>query len=787
MGKIKEYFNGHKRILKKYEKIANEVIALEEQYASISDEALKDKTNQFKDRLENGETLDDILIEAFATVREAGHRVLGLKAYKVQIMGGVALHEGNIAEMKTGEGKTLTATMPVYLNALAGSGVHVVTVNDYLAERDSEEMGELYEWLGLSVGLNSQGMMPQDKKAAYACDITYSTNNELGFDYLRDNMAQNLEDRVQRKLKFAVVDETDSILVDEARTPLIISGQAAAAEGMYIRADYFAKGLEEEVDYAIDEESKTINLTEDGIDKAERTFRVENLYDVDNHELIHHIDKALQANYTMIVDKDYVVDDGKIKIVDPFTGRIMEGRQYSDGLHQAIEAKESVEIQKESKTMATITFQNYFRMYEKLSGMTGTAKTEEEEFTEIYNMNVIVIPTNKPIIRDDKEDLLFPTMEGKYKAVVKEIQQRHETNQPILVGTASVEASEHLADLLAEKGVPHEVLNAKNHHREAEIILNAGQPGAVTIATNMAGRGTDIKLGPGVRELGGLCVIGTERHESRRIDNQLRGRSGRQGDVGVSMFYLSLEDELMVRFGADRVKDTLKMLSAGEEEEQPLQSRIFTKQVLSAQERVEGNNYDSRKNVLKYDDVMREQREVIYRDRLEVLLADDVTSIMRGIQQHVLFQEVDNQAFGEDKKKWRLEELTENMNQQFGLKELTIDDIQGLTKEKIKEKLWSFASESYETKMAAFENTVQRNNFEKMLIIQTVDRAWTNHIDYMDSLKQGIGLRSYAQGDPLVEYQEEGYRAFGAMKWQMEQDIVRLSLNTTIVPNKKAA
>lgn len=784
MGKIRDYFNSHGRTIRKYEKIADEVIAMESTTNKLTDEELANKKDEFNKRYKDGESLDDMLVEAFAIVREGAKRVLGLHPYKVQIIGGISLHEGNISEMKTGEGKTLTATMPVYLNAITGEGVHVVTVNDYLSKRDSEEMGELYNFLGLSVGYNAQGMQPQDKKKAYACDITYSTNNELGFDYLRDNMAQRLEDRVQRKLNYAVVDEVDSILIDEARTPLIISGQSQAAEGTYMRADFFTKGLKEEEDFTIDIESKTVGLTNEGMTKAERTFRVDNLYDTDNHMLVHHIDKALQANFTMIRDKDYVVDEGKIKIVDQFTGRIMEGRQYSDGLHQAIEAKENVEIQKETKTMASITFQNYFRMYAKLSGMTGTAKTEEEEFVEIYNMNVLPIDTNKPVIRDDKNDLLFPTLEGKYKAVVKEIKERHATNQPVLVGTASVETSEYLSSLLVEEKVTHEVLNAKNHFREAEIIMNAGQPGAVTIATNMAGRGTDIKLGPGVRENGGLAVIGTERHESRRIDDQLRGRAGRQGDPGVSQFYLSLEDELMVRFGADKIKNALQFLAV-DEIEQPLQSKIFTKQVLSAQERVEGNNYDSRKNVLQYDDVMREQREAIYADRLRVLEAEDTSVIMKGIQQHVVFQKID-EVTQLDKTKWNMDELLDFADNVLGLKDLPVEKMRQMSVEELKAKLWQLADESYEDKLNAFENEYQRNIFETSLIIQIVDRAWTSHIDYMDQLKQGIGLRSYAQGDPLVEYQEEAYRAYGAMKWQLEQDIVKLSMNTTIVGKQVA-
>ena len=604
---LKKWVESDAREIKRLGKKADKIDALKDEMAQLSDEELKAKTPEFKERLKNGETLDDILIEAFAVAREGAKRVLGLFPFRVQLIGGMVLHGGNIAEMKTGEGKTLTATLPVYLNALGGEGVHVVTVNEYLAERDSTEMGELYKWLGLTVGVNTAEMSPDEKREAYNCDITYSTNSEIGFDYLRDNMVVYKEDMVQRPLNFALIDEVDSVLIDEARTPLIISGQTEPSVTLYQRADRFVKTLTDG-DYTIDWESKSISLTENGIRRGEKYFNTDNLYDVENSALNHHIDQALRANYIMTKDKDYVVsDDGEVLIVDSFTGRVMEGRRFSDGLHQAIEAKEHVEIQDGSKTMANITYQNLFRMYKKLSGMTGTAQTEAEEFREIYNMEVVSVPTNRPVVRDDRPDLLYPTLESKFKAVVKEIKKLHTKGQPVLVGTVAVETSEYLSRLLDRERIPHVVLNAKNHAREAEIVANAGQKGAVTIATNMAGRGTDIKLGPGVVELGGLAVIGTERHESRRIDNQLRGRSGRQGDVGMSQFYLSLEDDLMIRFGSERIKDLLSRMTVADEDA-VIQSRLISRQVESAQKRVEGNNYDARKNVLQYDDVMRAKR-----------------------------------------------------------------------------------------------------------------------------------------------------------------------------------
>ncbi len=782
---LKKLFDTDRQVLKRYSEVADRIENLADEYDALSDDELKAKTPELKSRVENGETLDDLLPEAFATVREAALRVLGLYPFPVQLMGGIALHEGNIAEMKTGEGKTLTATMPVYLNALAGKGVHVVTVNEYLATRDAEEMGELYEWLGLSVGLNLNSKNSQEKREAYAADITYTTNNELGFDYLRDNMVVYREDMVLRPLSYAILDEVDSILIDEARTPLIISGQASRSTSFYTRCDFFVKGLEEDVDYTIDIQSKTINFTEEGIDKAERAFRTDNLYDVKNQELVHHLDQSLRANYMMIRDKDYVVDEDEVKIVDQFTGRIMEGRRYSDGLHQAIEAKEDVEIQKETKTMATITFQNFFRMYEKLAGMTGTAKTEEEEFTEIYNMNVIAIPTNKPMIRDDRDDVIYPTLDSKFRAVVRDIKERHEKGQPVLVGTVAVETSELLSRYLEQAGVPHEVLNAKNHFREAEIIITAGQPGSVTIATNMAGRGTDIKLGPGVVENGGLAVIGTERHESRRIDNQLRGRSGRQGDPGVSQFYLSLEDDLMKRAGSDAIQQLLERLKI-EGDDAVIQSRMISRQIESAQERLEGNNYDTRRNVLRYDDVMREQREVIYSQREEVILQDDsLDYVAIPMIQRTIDRYVDIYTQAEDRAEWNLEYLLD-FAQTVLLRssdDLALEDLEGKTAKEIRELLHDLAKENYAVQKEQLESEEMFLEFEKVVILRVVDQQWTDHIDEMDQLRQGIGLRSYGQDDPLVEYQQEGYRLFEEMIADIEYEVTRLLMKSQIRKN----
>lgn len=665
---LKKIYDNDRRELKKFEKLATKVESLGDEYEKLSDEQLQAKTPEFRKRLKNGETLDDILPEAFATAREGAKRVLGLYPFRVQIIGGIALHYGNIAEMMTGEGKTLTATLPVYLNALTGKGVHVVTVNEYLSSRDESEMGQLYKWLGLSVGLNLNSMSADEKRDAYNCDVTYSTNSELGFDYLRDNMVVYKDQMVQRPLNYAIIDEVDSILIDEARTPLIISGQAEQANSEYIRADRFVKTLvedksdddvdddEDHGDYKIDWPTKTINLTNQGIKKACEHFGLKNLYDIDNQVLVHHIDQALRANYIMLKDIDYVVQNGEVMIVDSFTGRVMEGRRYSDGLHQAIEAKEGVKIQEESKTQATITYQNFFRMYKKLAGMTGTAKTEEEEFREIYNMEVITIPTNRPIARKDLPDILYPTLDSKFEAVVKEIKERHAKGQPVLVGTVAIESSERLSQMLNQAGIPHAVLNAKNHAKEAEIIMNAGQRGAVTIATNMAGRGTDIKLGPGVKELGGLAVIGTERHESRRIDNQLRGRSGRQGDPGVTRFYLSLEDDLMKRFGGDRVKLFLDRISDNDDDK-VIESRMITKQVESAQKRVEGNNYDTRKQTLQYDDVMRTQREIIYGERMQVISEEkSLKPVLMPMIKRTIDHQIDMYTQG-DKKDWRNDQI----------------------------------------------------------------------------------------------------------------------------------
>lgn len=782
---LKKWVESDNRELKRLTKIADKVEAYAQDMAELSDDELKAKTPEFKKRYQAGETLDDLLPEAFAVAREGAKRVLGLYPYHVQIIGGIVLHEGNIAEMKTGEGKTLTATMPVYLNALAGEGVHVVTVNEYLSSRDATEMGELYNWLGLSVGLNITSKTPEEKREAYNCDITYSTNSELGFDYLRDNMVVYREDMVQRPLNFCIVDEVDSILIDEARTPLIISGQSSGTTLLYTRTDRFAKTLEKDTDFKIDLESKTVSLTEQGIRKGEQYFGTKNLFDPDNTALNHHLDNALRANYIMIRDKDYVVQDGEVLIVDQFTGRIMDGRRYSDGLHQAIEAKEHVEIEEETKTMANITYQNFFRMYKKLSGMTGTAKTEDEEFREIYNMEVISIPTNKPVIRDDRSDILYPNLKSKFKAVVEDIKERHAKGQPILVGTVAVETSELLSAMLDQAGVPHAVLNAKNHAKEAEIIMNAGQRGAVTIATNMAGRGTDIKLGPGVRELGGLAVIGTERHESRRIDNQLRGRSGRQGDPGVSQFYLSLEDDLMLRFGTDRVKRFLETMNL-DDEDAVIQSKMITKQVESAQKRVEGNNYDTRKQVLQYDDVMRAQREVVYKQRQQVIMEEKslkpvIMPMIKRTVEHV----VQMHAVGEQKE-WDLQGIVDfAVSAMVPEDSISVSDLEGKTVDEMVSYLMDRAEANYKTKEKQLYDASQMLEFEKVVILRVVDSHWTDHIDEMDQLRQSIGLRGYGQLNPLVEYQSDGFKMFEQMIGDIEYEVTRLFLKAEIRQNIK--
>ena len=783
LGKI---FDANKREVKSLSKLADKVLAKDEEYSNLSDEELVNKTEEFKayiqEQKEKGkdtpDILDKILVDAFAAAREGALRSLGMKPYKVQIMGGIALHRGDIAEMRTGEGKTLTATMPVYLNALAGEGVHVVTVNEYLSQRDAQEMGVFYNYMGLSVGLNLNSLNSEEKRAAYNADITYSTNNELGFDYLRDNMVKTVEARVQRPLNYAVIDEVDSVLIDEARTPLIISGEGQESTSLYQVANAFVKTLkkaEEEDgsdgDYTLDIKTKSIQLSENGIDKAESYFGLNNLYELKNVDLTHHINQALKANYTMALDVDYVVaEDGEILIVDQFTGRTMPGRRFSEGLHQAIEAKEGVPIQKESKTMATITFQNFFRMYKKLSGMTGTGKTEEEEFRNIYNMFVTTIPTNKPIKRIDAPDFIYSNMEAKFNAVAREVKECYDRGQPVLLGTVSIETSELVSRLLYKYGVPHKVLNAKQNESEAEIIKQAGQRGSVTIATNMAGRGTDIKLGEGVRELGGLAVIGTERHESRRIDNQLRGRSGRQGDPGYSRFYLSLEDELMVRFGADRLQKIM-----GKDDDTPLESRMVSRSVESAQKRVEGNNYDSRKQVLQYDDVLRKQREIMYAERNEVLENDVVTEIIQemigeAVDKTMAFITENLEAHSE---KEETEEIIKSLNEKFlGQKPITESEYSDvMSDDEIRELvLHRINLELAEKRELLGDETM--NSFEKYILLNAIDDRWTDHIDQMDQLRKGIFLRSYGQIDPLREYKTEGHEMFEYMIDDIQVEVV---------------
>ena len=775
---LKTIIENDKGELRRLEKMADKVLKYEDEMAALTDEQLQAKTEEFKQRYQNGETLDQLLYEAFAVVREGAKRVLGLFPYKVQVMGGIVLHHGDVPEMRTGEGKTLTATMPVYLNALSGKGVHVVTVNEYLSERDATEMGELYSWLGLSVGINLAAKSPMEKKEAYECDITYSTNSEIGFDYLRDNMVVRAENMVQRPLNYALVDEVDSILIDEARTPLIVSGgNAVETSQLYHMADHFVKSLDKD-DYIIDIQSKTIGLSDSGIDKAESYFKLENLYDIENVALTHFIDNALRANYIMILDIDYVVsEEQEILIVDQFTGRTMEGRRYSDGLHQAIEAKEGVPIQDETKTSASITYQNLFRMYKKLSGMTGTGKTEEEEFREIYNIRVIPIPTNRPVQRIDHPDLLFASLEAKFKAVVEDVKARYQKGQPVLVGTVAVETSDYISKKLVAAGVPHEVLNAKNHYKEAQIIMNAGQRGAVTIATNMAGRGTDIKLGEGVRELGGLCVIGTERHESRRIDNQLRGRSGRQGDPGESQFYLSLEDDLMKRFGSERLKGVFERLNMSDE---AIKSRMLTRQVEAAQKRVEGNNYDTRKQVLQYDDVMREQREIIYSQRYDVITADrDLAPEIHAMIKRTINRVVDNHARAKQDEK--LEAIL-NFARYNLLPEdsISLSDLEGLSDKAIKDELYQRALKVYDSQVAKLRDEEAVKEFQKVLILRVVDNKWTDHIDALDQLRNAVGLRGYAQNNPVVEYQAEGFRMFNDMIGSIEFDVTRLMMKAQI-------
>ncbi|MBQ6547164.1 MAG: preprotein translocase subunit SecA, partial [Bacilli bacterium] len=782
MALLKKIFDYDERELRKFTKMADKIIELEEEYSKLSDNKLKAKTEEFKKRLEDGETFDDIIIEAFATAREACYRVINEKPFKVQLIGGLALHYGNIAEMKTGEGKTLTSVMPAYLNALGGKGVHIVTVNEYLAERDSKWMGAIHEFLGVSVGLNLRDMSPDEKRAEYDKDILYSTNNEIGFDYLRDNMAIRKEDRVQQRgLNYAIVDEVDSILIDEARTPLIISGGFLENKNLYLDADRFAKSLNYKNDIVYDAKLKRTNLSDEGVKKAERYFHVDNLYDVDNSTLVHFINQALHANYSQKVDVDYVVKDGKIVIVDQFTGRLMPGRAFSDGLHQALEAKEGVEIQQETKTLATITFQNLFRMYNKLSGMTGTAKTEEEEFRDIYNMYVISIPTNMPVIREDMADLIYASKKSKFKAIIDEIEARHKKGQPVLVGTIAIETSEEISDLLKKRGIPHEVLNAKNHAREAEIIAKAGEKGSVTIATNMAGRGTDIKLGEGVKELGGLCVIGTERHESRRIDNQLRGRSGRQGDPGFTQFYIAMDDELMIRFGSERIKDILQ--STGIDDGMVIRSKMFSKSVASAQKRVEGNNYDMRKSVLQYDDVMNKQRELIYGKRNTILDSDSIhEEVLQSIYNHIA-DTVENHLDNNDKLgEEDIKDIIEYFNSNLLRKKIDEKFFEGKDADEMINGLNDLAVKEYEAKIKDLPEEVT-NEFEKVISLNVIDKYWMEQITTMSHLKEGIFLRQYAQDNPLRAYTEEGFELFDTMLENIDKFITLYLLKAEIRQN----
>ena len=777
---LKKLFDHEYKELRRFNGIADKVMALDEEYSKLTDTELQNKTEEFKERLNNGETLEDILVEAFATAREAAFRVIGEKHYYVQILGALAIHYGNIAEMKTGEGKTLTSVLPAYLNALTGKGVHIITVNEYLAGRDAEWMGGIHRFLGLTVGVNRRDMTAEEKREAYNCDILYSTNNEIGFDYLRDNMVVRKEERVQRPLNFAIIDEVDSVLIDEARTPLIISGGEMANQNLYISADKYAKSLKIEEDFIYDEKTKSVNLTEQGADKAEEMFHIDNLYDVDNSTLLHFINQALRANYAMKNDVDYVVQDGEIVIVDQFTGRLMKGRAYSDGLHQAIEAKEGVTINQETKTLATITFQNLFRMYNKLSGMTGTAKTEEEEFRDIYNMYVIEIPTNKDIARIDEADLVYATKEAKYKAIINFVKDRYEHGQPVLIGTIAIETSELISSLLKQAHIPHEVLNAKNHEREAEIISKIGLGKSVTIATNMAGRGTDIKLSDEVIALGGLCVVGTERHESRRIDNQLRGRSGRQGDPGYTQFFVSMRDDLMVRFGSDRIGAMMENMGIGD---QAIRSKAFTRSVEQAQKRVEGNNYDIRKNLLQYDDVMNNQREIIYGKRNQILDNESIHEMVLSTFRHHVEDLVkshippENELTPEDYK-----DIREFVNENLLKNDLEEKDVNGKQPEELIDFICKRVIEEYEDKIKDIPEEVSQE-FEKVITLQVVDNYWMEHINTMSHLREGIHLRGYAQEDPLRAYTMEGFDLFDSMLQKIDKDISIFLLKAEIRQN----
>ena len=778
---LKKIFDHEYKELEKFKKLANEVLELENDIASLSDDELKNKTIEFQERLEKGETLEDIKIEAFAVAREAAYRVIGEKPYYVQIVGGFAIHYGNIAEMRTGEGKTLTSTMPAYLNALTKKGVHIVTVNEYLAGRDANWMGNIYRFLGLTVGVNYRELTPSEKREAYNSDIMYTTNNELGFDYLRDNMVVNAKDRVARAYNFVIIDEVDSVLIDEARTPLIISGGKMESANLYIDADKFVKQLKENNGYIYDEKTKAVTLDDEGIKAGEKYFKVDNLYDINHTTLVHYINQALKANYVMKNDIDYVVKDGKIVIVDPFTGRLMAGRNYSDGLHQAIEAKEGVEIEQETRTLATITFQNLFRMYSKLSGMTGTAKTEEEEFRDIYNMYVITIPTNKPVARIDYGDLLFATKKGKYKAIVEEIKERHSTGQPVLVGTIAVETSELISSMLKREHIPHEVLNAKNNAREAEIIAKAGAKGAVTIATNMAGRGTDIKIDDEVKQLGGLFVIGTERHESRRIDNQLRGRSGRQGDPGASQFCVSFEDDLMVRFGTDRAK--MMLAKVGFSDDASIRNKMLSSSIESAQKRVEGNNFDIRKTLLQYDDVINQQREYIYEKRNEILDSESIhENVLENIENYINELVTSHIAPEGYLTETDYSEILEFANEHLLKKTLTINDVNKKDADELTEYLYNIISDEYETKLKDIPLEIC-NEFEKAISLRVIDTHWMNHINTMAHLREGIHLRGYAQENPLRAYTTEGYELFDSLLNLIDKEITMYLVKSEIRQN----
>lgn len=785
MGLLDQIFDSSRKDIKRMQKKADLILALSSKYEAMTDDELRGQTLLFKERLAQGESLDDLLVEAFATVREAGARVLSMKHFPVQLLGGMVLHEGNIAEMKTGEGKTLVSTLPAYLNALGGKGVYIVTVNDYLAKRDSQWMGQLHEFLGLSVGLVVHGLSFDQKKDAYGCDITYGTNNEFGFDYLRDNMAPTKIQQVQRELNYAIIDEVDSVLVDEARTPLIISGSGDKSTKLYELANTFAKTLKDE-HYVKDEKAKSVMLSDDGVVKAEGFFGLINLADVENMEISHHINQALHANTLMYKDRDYVVKDGEIIIVDEFTGRLMPGRRYSNGLHQAIEAKENVKVNRESKTLATVTFQNYFRMFNKLSGMTGTAKTEEDEFQTIYNLNVITVPTNRPLIREDLNDLIYKSEKGKYAAVTEEVKRRHETGQPILIGTISIEKSELLSSYLKRSGVKHNVLNAKFLEKEAEIVANAGQKNAVTISTNMAGRGTDIVLGEGVIEVGGLHILGTERHESRRIDNQLRGRSGRQGDPGSSQFFVSLEDDLMRVFGSERIQGLIETI--GLDEETPIENKILTKGIENSQKRVEGRNFDIRKNVLQYDNVMNRQRELIYEQRQQVIdgkdMENEIWSMTKTLADAYVNMFTGDGAYYDN---WDLEGLKKHLETTVLPKGTLTFPEKPESREILVETVLDECRKILEEKKERL-GLEQLQNIEGIILLRSVDSAWMEHIDNMDQLKQGIGLRAYGQNDPVKEYTKEGFALFDDMILRIQEDTVKylFNLNIQVVPSEEA-